>query len=45
LLSFLSTNFACFFLAASGAPNFRPSFRYFHWATGKIYLSIQINTI
>eukprot|EP01119_Soliformovum_irregulare_P002251 TRINITY_DN12537_c0_g1_i1.p1 TRINITY_DN12537_c0_g1~~TRINITY_DN12537_c0_g1_i1.p1 ORF type:complete len:843 (+),score=253.96 TRINITY_DN12537_c0_g1_i1:41-2530(+) len=33
MISFLSTNFACFLLSITGAPNFRPSFKYFHWST------------
>lgn len=31
LMTFLVTNLACFLLAISSAPNFRPSFHYFNW--------------
>ncbi|KAL0223336.1 hypothetical protein P9112_002726 [Eukaryota sp. TZLM1-RC] len=34
LLSYAIVNLACFTLRISGAPNFRPSFRYFHWSVG-----------
>ena len=33
LLTYFFTNFACFVLKISGAPNFRPRFRYFTWHT------------
>ncbi|KAF8962514.1 hypothetical protein BGZ46_001153 [Entomortierella lignicola] len=33
LLTFLILNFACFLLKIGSAPNFRPSFRFFHWWT------------
>lgn len=33
LISYAITNFACFALAITGAPNFRPTFRYFTWHT------------
>lgn len=33
LMTFLVMNLACFLLKISSAPNFRPSFRYFNWAT------------
>lgn len=33
LMTFLVTNLACFLLAISSAPNFRPSFHYFNWWT------------
>lgn len=33
LITFLVTNLACFLLKISSAPNFRPSFHYFNWAT------------
>lgn len=33
LLTYFFTNFACFILKISGAPNFRPKFRYFSWHT------------
>ncbi|KAI8600122.1 amino acid permease-domain-containing protein [Dissophora ornata] len=33
LLTFLILNLACFLLKVGSAPNFRPSFRFFHWWT------------
>eukprot|EP00164_Ancoracysta_twista_P004589 GFYU01006193.1.p1 GENE.GFYU01006193.1~~GFYU01006193.1.p1 ORF type:complete len:905 (+),score=254.32 GFYU01006193.1:71-2716(+) len=33
LMSYAITNFACFVLRVSAAPNFRPRFRYFTWGT------------
>lgn len=33
LLTYGTVNFACFILDITGAPNFRPSFRYFSWKT------------
>ncbi|KAI9700593.1 MAG: hypothetical protein M1820_006747 [Bogoriella megaspora] len=33
LMTFLVTNLACFLLKISSAPNFRPSFQFFNWAT------------
>ncbi|KAF9572990.1 hypothetical protein EC968_009118 [Mortierella alpina] len=33
LLTFLILNLACFLLKIGSAPNFRPSFRFFHWWT------------
>jgi potassium/chloride transporter 9 len=33
LMCFVTMNVACFLLAISSAPNFRPSFRYFNWWT------------
>ncbi|KAF9426245.1 hypothetical protein BGZ94_006767, partial [Podila epigama] len=33
LLTFLIINLACFLLKIGSAPNFRPSFRFFHWYT------------
>lgn len=33
LVVYALTNFACFALRVSGAPNFRPKFRYFTWHT------------
>lgn len=33
LLVYFFTNFACFVLRITGAPNFRPRFRYFTWHT------------
>lgn len=36
LLTFVVTNFACFLLDVSSAPNFRPSFRYFNATTGLV---------
>lgn len=36
LLTFVVTNFACFLLDLSSAPNFRPSFRYFNATTGMV---------
>jgi len=33
LLTFLIINLACFLLKIGSAPNFRPSFRFFHWWT------------
>ena len=34
LLCYAVTNFACFVLAVTGTPNFRPTFRWFTWHTG-----------
>lgn len=43
ILSFLITNFACFILRVSSAPNFRPSFKYFKWWTA--FLGIVISSL
>ncbi len=44
LLVYCFVNFACFVLRVSGAPNFRPEFRYFNWQTagGGAFLSAMI---
>ncbi len=34
LMSYVIINFACFLLKVASAPNFRPTFVYFHWITG-----------
>ena len=38
LLSFCITNLACFVSEVTGLPNFRPSFKFFHWSTGLPFL-------
>ncbi|KAK3288589.1 hypothetical protein CYMTET_3954 [Cymbomonas tetramitiformis] len=45
LLSYTTVNFACFVLTISGAPNFRPAFRYFSWHTGAIGMVLSISTM
>eukprot|EP00854_Cymbomonas_tetramitiformis_P000584 gene584-985_t len=42
LLSYTTVNFACFVLTISGAPNFRPAFRYFSWHTGIMLLTAGV---
>eukprot|EP00003_Mantamonas_plastica_P015111 TRINITY_DN2580_c0_g1_i4.p1 TRINITY_DN2580_c0_g1~~TRINITY_DN2580_c0_g1_i4.p1 ORF type:complete len:930 (-),score=290.19 TRINITY_DN2580_c0_g1_i4:2-2746(-) len=36
LISYFATNFACFAMTITGAPNFRPHFKYFHWGTSLV---------
>lgn len=42
LLTYFFTNFACFVLKISGAPNFRPRFRYFSWHTALLGAILNI---
>ena len=42
LLTYFFTNFACFVLKVTGAPNFRPRFRYFSWHTALLGAVLNI---
>ncbi|KAF9901796.1 hypothetical protein EC991_005646 [Linnemannia zychae] len=48
LLTFLILNLACFLLKIGSAPNFRPSFRFFHWWTafgGMVLCAIVMGSV
>lgn len=51
MLSYMSTNLACLGIELTGAPNFRPSFKYFTWHTcflglmGTLIMMFVINSI
>ena len=42
LLTYFFTNFACFVLKITGAPNFRPRFKYFSWHTALLGALLNI---
>ena len=51
LVTYVVTNLACFVCSVTGAPNFRPEFRYYHWSTAllgvvlSLFLCIRIDPL
>lgn len=45
LLTFIVTNIACFLLKVGSAPNFRPSFHFFHWSTALVGGILSVATM